>query len=188
MIVVGIDEVGRGCWAGPVVAAAVVLKREVPGLKDSKLLTKLARERLAQQIEAAALAFGISWVEASVIDEIGINEAVKLAMERALAQIKVQYDQVIIDGHINFLAENPKSQAIIKADNSVPAVSAASIIAKLARDKFMAEQALAFPGYGFEKHVGYGTKFHLQQLKQLGLCKLHRKSYKPIKSLLATTA
>lgn len=182
MVIVGIDEVGRGCWAGPVVAGAVALSVEISGLNDSKLLTKIARERLAAVIKVEALAYGTGWVDAMIIDKIGINASVKLAMERALAQISVQYDQVILDGNINFLADNPRSKAVVKADKSVAAVSAASIIAKIARDEYMSRQAQQFPGYGFERHVGYGTTLHLEAMQRLGICELHRKSYKPIKS------
>src|SRR5947209_863953 len=107
MITVGIDEVGRGCWAGPVVAAAVALERPVAGLKDSKKLSKRRREELEETIRSASLAVGIGWTDASVIDEVGINAAVKLAMERAIKQLAVKYDEMIIDGHINFLPEEP---------------------------------------------------------------------------------
>lgn len=184
MVTVGIDEVGRGCWAGPVVAGAVVLSAPIPGLTDSKLLSKQRREELAKQIETEALAIGIGWVSAEDIDISGINAAVKRAMEQALQQIKLEFEEVIIDGNINFLATEPRAKIIIKADLTVPAVSAASIIAKVARDKFMAEQAGMYPGYGFEAHVGYGTALHLQKLHELGVTPLHRTSYKPVKALL----
>ncbi len=184
MLTVGIDEVGRGCWAGPVVAGAVVLGNPIEGLKDSKLLSKKQRERLATQIELQANAIGLGWVEATVIDEIGLTAAVKLAMERALEQIGIAYDEVIIDGNVNFLVENPKARAVIKADATVPAVSAASIIAKVARDKYMAELPAEYTGYDFDKHVGYGTALHLEKLKLYGVSDLHRHSFKPIAALL----
>jgi ribonuclease HII len=184
MIIAGVDEVGRGCWAGPVVAAAVALAEPIPGLKDSKKLSKKARERLALQIKKEALAIGIGWVDAMTVDEVGINQAVKEAMTQAIAHIQINYDEIIIDGHINFLAENPMARPVIKADDTVPAVSAASIIAKVERDNYMDQQATEYPLYGFELHVGYGTAYHIKQLREHGVSPLHRKSYKPIKNLL----
>ncbi|MEK7059670.1 MAG: ribonuclease HII [Patescibacteria group bacterium] len=186
MITVGIDEVGRGCWAGPLVAGAVVLdgRQPIQGLRDSKQLSKKRREELAEEIERKALAVGLGWVDAATVDKVGITTAVKLAMQQALQQIKTAYDEVIIDGHLNFLAEQPKTRAVIKADDTVPAVSAASILAKVARDNYMAAASQKYPDYGFEKHVGYGTAFHMQQLKLHGVIELHRKSFKPIKALL----
>jgi ribonuclease HII len=183
MLIVGIDEVGRGCWAGPLVAGAVLLKEPIVGLKDSKLLSKKQRELLAVRIEAEALATGLGWVDAATIDRIGITQAVKWAMERALEAIATDYDSVIIDGNVNFLASNPKAQALVKADSRVPAVSAASIIAKVARDRYMADIAHKYPRYGFEQHVGYGTALHLERLKLHGISDLHRRSFKPMKSL-----
>jgi ribonuclease HII len=184
MITVGIDEVGRGCWAGPLVASAVVLAEPITGLKDSKKLSKKQREALTILIKEQALAIGPGWVEAALIDEIGITAAVKLAMERALAQITIAYDEVIIDGHLNFLPENPKTRAVIKADDTEPSVSAASIVAKVARDNYMADITKDYPDYGFEQHVGYGTALHIERLKLHGVSDLHRRSYKPIKALL----
>ena len=184
MTIVGIDEVGRGCWAGPVVAGAVILGQPIAGLKDSKLLSKRQREKLAAEIKLWATAIGIGWVEPSEVDEIGLSAAVGLAMRRALEQISLTYDEIIIDGNFNFLGENPQAKAIIKADNSVPAVSAASIVAKVARDNYMIEVAAQYPDYGFEKHVGYGTALHLQKLKLNGVSDLHRLSFKPVQALV----
>ena len=184
MITVGIDEVGRGCWAGPVVAGAVILDNNIDGLTDSKLLSKKQREKLDKDIRANISAIGIGWVEPAIVDLIGINKAVGLAMHRALEMISVEYDEIIIDGNINYLESNPKSRAIIKADYSVPSVSAASIIAKVARDDYMAELVEKYPDYGFEKHVGYGTALHVEKLKKHGVTDEHRLSYKPIKALL----
>jgi ribonuclease HII len=186
MVIVGVDEVGRGCLAGPVVAAAVALKEPIPGLRDSKKLSKKQREALDIIIREQALAIGIGWVDASTIDISGITTAVKMAMEQAVAAIAVNYDVVIIDGNYNYLPGNPKSQAIIKADDSVPAVSASSIVAKVARDSYMVDMALRYPDYGFDRHVGYGTAYHRQQLKSFGASDLHRLSFEPLKSLLAT--
>lgn len=184
MITMGIDEVGRGCWAGPLVAGAVVLKEPIAALKDSKKLSKMQRETLAEQIHAQAVAVGLGWVRPAELDEIGLTAAVKLAMERTLEQITGDYDELIIDGNLNFFPENPRARAIIKADDSVPAVSAASIVAKVARDNYMAEIAAEYPDYGFEKHVGYGTALHLERLRLHGVSDLHRLSFRPIQSLV----
>lgn len=184
METIGIDEVGRGCWAGPLVAGAVLLGEPIAGLKDSKLLSKAKREQLDRVIREEAVAFGLGWVDPSEIDANGLTWAVSTAMERVLQKIEASYDEIIIDGSYNFLASNPKARTLVKADALIPAVSAASIIAKVARDNYMAEQAIHYPGYGFEKHVGYGTKLHIACLKEFGVCELHRRSYKPIRKLL----
>jgi ribonuclease HII len=182
--IVGIDEVGRGCWAGPLVAGAVILSSPIVGLKDSKVLTKAQREKLTATIEVQALAFGLGWVTADEIDMVGLTKAVALAMQRALKKIQIVYDSVIIDGSYNFLPSNKLVTTLVKADASVPAVSAASIIAKVARDNYMTQQHLEYPEYGFDTHVGYGTKRHAELLKQYGPCALHRKSYKPVQLVL----
>lgn len=182
---VGIDEVGRGCWAGPVVAGAVLLHSPIQGLRDSKKLTRLARERLDAEIRLRALAYGIGWVEPAEVDAWGLTEAVRVAMHRAFEAITGPYERIVIDGNHNFFADVPKSEAVIAADNIVPAVSAASIIAKVARDRFMADMSLQHPGYGFEKHVGYGTAAHRAAMKLQGLCDLHRRSFKPVQAFAA---
>ena len=184
MVTIGVDEVGRGCWAGPLVAGAVVLNEPIIGLKDSKKLSKTQRERLTAEIKVQAVAIGLGWVEPAEVDKLGLTEAVRLAMRRALAEIKIPYDEIIIDGNYNFFPDDTKARAVIKADDSVAAVSAASIVAKVARDKFMHEQVAKFPGYGFDKHVGYGTTLHLDMLKAHGVCALHRLGYKPIKAIM----
>ncbi len=184
MIILGVDEVGRGCWAGPLVAGAVILHEPIDNLADSKVLSKVQRELLAKSIYKLAAAVSLGWVTSKEVDEYGLTRAVRLAMERAVAAIKTDYDQLVVDGNYNYLAENPKSHALIKADAVIPAVSAASIVAKVARDKYMTELAIAFPQYGFEKHVGYGTVAHLVALKINGVSMHHRHSYKPIKALL----
>lgn len=204
MITVGIDEVGRGCWAGPLVAGAVILPRNAAlkliwedcppkgertkikavRLADSKKLSKGQREVAREWIQSNALAVGLGWVWPTEIDTHGITWAVKAAMERALAEITLKYDEIIIDGNINYLAHNSKTRAIIKADDSVPAVSAASIVAKVARDRYMTELDEQYSGYGFAKHVGYGTAAHSVALKMLGVSDIHRQSYKPIQAFL----
>ena len=184
MNTVGIDEVGRGCWAGPLVAAAVMLDGQLDGLQDSKIISKKNRERLEAAIIENATAFGIGWVWPREIDDNGLTWAVKTAMERALLSIQEPFDEVIIDGNINYLHAIPHSRAIIKADNHIPAVSAASIIAKVARDRYMETTAHnTFPQYEFESHVGYGTKRHIELLKQFGASPEHRYCYKPIKAI-----
>ena len=187
MLTVGIDEVGRGSLAGPLVAGAVILKPNFNPNRlrswkcdDSKLLTKKQRETAELQIRKVALDTGLGWVSAAEIDRIGLTAAVRLAMERALAEIRLPYHEIIIDGNYNFLSADPRAKAIIQADALVPAVSAASIIAKVARDNYMAEQAKEFLEYGFEKHVGYGTRLHLEKLKIHGPCAIHRRSFAPL--------
>ena len=184
-MVMGIDEVGRGCWAGPLVVGAVALAHPIDGLKDSKKLTKKRREELSALVLNQAAATGLGWVTAEEIDSLGLTRSTGLAVERALAQIKIDFDEIIIDGNTNFLPKDPRAKAVIKADNSVAAVSAASIIAKVARDACMVQAALSYPGYGFESHVGYGTVQHIDALKRMGVCKLHRRSYKPIQQILS---
>jgi ribonuclease HII len=186
-MILGVDEVGRGCWAGPVVAGAVILRESIPRLADSKKLTKLQRECLDAQIRLDAVAIGLGWVTAAEVDSIGLTEAVRLAMVRAVAEISPGqgYDELIIDGNYNFLPNNPKSKCLIKADDTVPSVSAASIVAKVARDAYMSNASLDYPGYHFEKHVGYGTAAHLAALKIQGVCDLHRRSFAPIRAILA---
>lgn len=185
MVTVGIDEVGRGCWAGPLVACAVILDKPISGLKDSKRLSKKQRQRLSDQVHTEALAIGLGWIWPAEIDVLGISLSVRKAMQQALQAIAIPYDEVIIDGNINYLSEIPEARALIKADDIVPAASAASIIAKVARDTYMeTEAAVKYPLYGFEKHVGYGTAFHIAMLAEHGVSPLHRKSYKPIQKLV----
>lgn len=180
----GIDEVGRGCLAGPLVAGAVLLGRSIPGLRDSKKLTRTQREELDEIIRKKALAFGLGWVPASELDAVGLTEAVRRAMQRALAQITGSYTEIVIDGNYNFLRHEPLAKCIVKADDLVPAVSAASIIAKVARDNFMVAASQEHPVYGFERHVGYATPQHRSALDTHGMCILHRQSFAPIRAKL----
>ncbi len=184
MIVVGVDEVGRGCWAGPLVAGAVVFDHPMRGLRDSKEIIKAERERLAERIHRRAKACGLGWVEPAEIDELGMTDATSLAMRRAVEQLASGYDEIIIDGNINYLKDNPCARAVVRADASVPVVSAASIIAKVARDAYMVEISADYPDYGFEQHVGYGTRLHQERLKLHGVSALHRRSFKSIRALL----
>lgn len=182
-LIIGIDEAGRGCWAGPLVAAAVLLGKDIPGLADSKKLSAKQRTILSLQIKETAT-YGIGWVYAQEIDEIGLTRATQKAMREALNQIEDSYDEVVIDGNFNYLPEVRNVTVIPKADSLVPAVSAASIIAKVARDEYMHDIAKHFPQYQFERHVGYGTALHLEMLKLHGVSTLHRLSYKPLQALL----
>lgn len=183
--IVGMDEVGRGCWAGPVVVGAVILKHNISGVKDSKLLDRQKRNELDVIIRKRAVAVGVGWADVAEINALGLTKSLELAFSRALAEIKVEYQQVIIDGKYNFLRHEPRATTLVDADAIVPVVSAASIIAKVARDNFMIRIANDYPDYGFEKHVGYGTKLHQEALARSGLCDLHRTIFKPIKEMLA---
>lgn len=183
-MIVGIDEVGRGSWAGPLVAGAVVLKRPILGLKDSKQLTKVHREQLDSRIREVALAVGVGQVSPREIDQLGLTAAITLAMERALAEITVRYKAIVIDGNYNFLRHNPLARSLTKADMFIAAVSAASIVAKVARDRLMVDMSQRFPGYAFESNVGYGTRTHRLAIEKLGATELHRLSFKPLRERL----
>ncbi len=184
-MILGIDEVGRGPWAGPLVVGAVVLGGvEIEGLTDSKKLSKKRRDVLDLEIREQADGYGIGWVEAGEIDEVGLSVALRLATKRAVEQINTTYHEIIIDGTVNFLSATNKGKYVTtmkKADLLVPSVSAASIIAKVARDNYMAEQDKVYPGYGFASHVGYGTAAHIAAIDKLGVTPLHRLSFSPLK-------
>ena len=183
-IILGVDEVGRGCWAGPLVAGAVILGDAIAGLRDSKKLSAKQRNAVAILIHANAIATGIGWVSAKEVDSLGLTKAVGLAMQRAVDQITEPYDQLIVDGNINYFAHDPRASAVIKADDTVAEASAASIIAKVARDSYMQNISSLYPEYGFEKHVGYGTKLHMEALANHGVTDIHRLSYKPVKAAI----
>lgn len=190
-MILGIDEVGRGPWAGPLVIGAVVLGgTTVEGLTDSKKLSKKRRDELDILIREHASGYGLGWVDASEIDEIGLSEALRLATRRAVEQVNAPYHEIIIDGTINFLDGTTKGQFVTtmkKADLLVPSVSAASIIAKVARDNYMAEQDKLYDGYKFASHVGYGTAVHRAAIEKLGVTPLHRLSFAPLQKYQPTT-
>lgn len=179
-MIVGVDEVGRGAWAGPLVVGAVLLGGTVPiGLTDSKKLSKKERERLDIEVRRSALGIGLGWVSAKHIDAVGLTEALKLATRRALAHIRHDFDEIIIDGTIR-LSDDPRVTLMKKADLLVPSVSAASIVAKVARDNYMHYVDDVFPGYKFGSHVGYGTAVHRAAIAAQGVTPLHRLSFGPL--------
>ena len=147
---------------------------------DSKLLSKIQRDEADQQIRKIALAVGLGWATHAEIDSRGLTEAIRLAMQRAVEQIVCTFDEIILDGNYNFLSAFENSRAIIKADAIVPAVSAASIVAKVARDNYMAGLASDYADYGFASNVGYATPFHLEKLKLHGPSEIHRRSFAPV--------
>ena len=190
-MILGIDEVGRGPWAGPLVVGAVILGgAEIEGLNDSKKLTKKRREALDEVIREQAAAWALGWVSAGELDDVGMSRALRLATRRAVEQIQAQckekgltFDEIIIDGTVNFLADTALEQYVTvmaKADGLIPSVSAASIIAKVARDQFMAEQDAVYPGYGFASNAGYGVAKHRAAIERLGVTPLHRLSFAPL--------
>ncbi|MCK5522491.1 MAG: ribonuclease HII [Thiomargarita sp.] len=184
-LVAGVDEVGRGPLAGPVIASAVILDEAYPiaGLADSKTLSEKRREALAIQIRQHAIAFALGRADVEEIDEINILQASLLAMQRAVEQLPIAPHHVLVDGkycpQITCTAE-----AIIQGDKTVPAISAASIIAKIARDQEMREMDRLYPGYGFAAHKGYPTRAHQEALQRLGVTPIHRRTFAPVRKIL----
>lgn len=189
-MILGIDEVGRGPLAGPLVVGGVILKDATADwcaeLTDSKKLTAKKRTELAKLILQNASATALGWVSSRELDAIGMSKALRLAVQRVVTNIqaqKVPFTEIIIDGTVNFLSDTPLENyttTLKKADFLIKEVSAASIIAKVARDEYMVNLAEKYPGYGFEKHVGYGTAAHLSALQNLGPCSEHRTSFAPV--------
>lgn len=182
----GVDEAGRGPWAGPVTAAAVMLDpaRPIAGLTDSKKLSEKQRDRLAPLIRAQALAWAVAEASVEEIDTLNIREATFLAMRRAVLALSLSPQEILIDGNALPAGLPAPARAIIKGDLTEPAISAASILAKTHRDARMAELCAAHPGYGLGAHKGYGTAAHAAALARLGPSPVHRHSFAPIRALL----
>ena len=180
-LVAGVDEAGRGPLAGPVVAAAVILdeRHAIQGLADSKKLTPRRREALFDEIRAKALCCSIAEASVHEIDELNILQATLLAMRRAVMGLRLPPKLVLVDGN-RLPVLDVRSEAIVKGDDKVPAISAASILAKVSRDRWCLEYHLQFPQYGFDQHKGYGTADHLAALRLHGPCPQHRRSFKPV--------
>ena len=184
-LIAGVDEAGRGPLMGPVVAAAVILDdlKPIKGLADSKKLTALQRGRLYDEILAKALCCSVAMATVEEINELNILQAAMLAMKRAVDGLRLKPNKVLVDGNrlpvLNILAE-----AIVKGDTKIPAISAASILAKVTRDRWCAEYDLAFPQYGFAGHKGYGTAAHLLALRMHGACPQHRRTFAPVAAVL----
>lgn len=188
-LVAGVDEVGRGPLIGAVVTAAVILNplKPIAGLADSKKLSAARREALAKLIERDALAWALGRAEPEEIDELNILQATMLAMQRAVAALPMRPDHVLIDGNrCPVLAMT--AEAIVKGDGTVAEISAASILAKVARDREMTELHAAHPGYGFDRHKGYPTPAHLAALAELGPLPQHRRSFAPVRQCLIMSA
>jgi len=192
-VVVGLDEAGRGPWVGPVVAgAAVFINRDVnpyllQHLNDSKKLSKKRREelfeRIKQEAEKGCMCYGIGQASAEEIDEMNILQASFLAMSRALEKLDIKPDMALIDGNRLPKKFSCPCQCVVKGDSLSYSIAAASIVAKVYRDHLMEDMALKYPGYGFEKNAGYGTKDHIEGLQKYGITPEHRKSYQPIKEI-----
>lgn len=183
--VAGVDEAGRGPLAGPVYAAAVILdpQRPIPGLADSKQLSEPQRERLWGLIQAQSLASALAWADVEEIDRLNILQASLLAMQRAVVALAIRPRLVLIDG--NRCPVLPcEARPVVGGDRTVAAISAASILAKVARDREMRALDRCYPGYGFARHKGYPTQAHLQALRALGVTPIHRRSYAPVRRLL----
>lgn len=185
ILIAGVDEAGRGPLAGPVIAAAVILNPDYPieGLADSKKLTANRRSKLEEQIKSHSLAWAIGRAEVEEIDQINILHASMLAMKRAVESLSIAPGHVQVDG--NRCPDVTISvEAIIKGDQKIAAISAASILAKEARDREMIEMDNVYPGYAFAKHKGYPTRIHMQALSDIGICPIHRRTYAPVQKYI----
>ncbi len=189
-LICGVDEAGRGPWAGPVTAAAVILDatRPISGLTDSKKISEKKRFALEPEIKAKVAYWCVAHAEPDEIDRVNIREATFLAMQRAIAGLGVVPSQILIDGNALPNGLPAPAEAIIKGDLKEPAISAASILAKTERDRLMETYGSTFPGYGFGGHKGYGTAAHAEALARLGPCPIHRTSFAPVrKAMLSET-
>lgn len=185
LLICGVDEAGRGPLAGPVSAAAVILDpaRPIAGLADSKKLSEKQRDLLAPLIRERALAWAVAYAEVDEIDQLNILQATLLAMRRAVLALHIQPDQVLVDGLYCPQTGIP-SQAIVKGDSKVAAISAASILAKTSRDELMLKLHAQYPQYGFDAHKGYPTAAHIAALQQHGISDVHRRSFRPVRELI----
>ncbi len=183
-LIAGVDEAGRGPLAGPVCAAAVILPEDVviEGVNDSKKLSEKKREKLFDVICETAIAYSIEFVYPDVIDDINIKKATALAMHNAVSNLKVKADYVIIDGNDNYPYDIPY-EYVVKGDAKSQTIAAASILAKVSRDRMMLEYDKKYPEYGFAKHKGYGTKAHMEAIQKYGVLDIHRKSFMTAKVL-----
>jgi ribonuclease HII len=188
LLICGVDEAGRGPLAGPVSAAAVILdpRRPIEGLADSKKLSEKQRERLAPIIRERAMAWSVAYAEVDEIDTLNILQATLLAMRRAVLALPIQPQQVLVDGLYCPQTGIP-SEAIVKGDSKVAAISAASILAKTARDELMLKLHVQYPQYGFDGHKGYPTAAHLAALREYGVSEVHRRSFRPVREALLYT-
>lgn len=177
-LICGVDEAGRGPLAGPVCAAAVILPRniDIVGLNDSKKLSEKSREKLYDEICEKAMSFGIAFASVEEIEELNILNAAMLAMNRAIAQLEPQPELALIDGNRSSAIEI-NSRCVIKGDAKCADIAAASILAKVTRDRYMLDMAEKYPEYHFERHKGYGTKLHYEALREYGPCEIHRPSF-----------
>ncbi len=187
-LLAGVDEAGRGPLAGPVIAAAVILdpRRPIDGLRDSKQLSAARRAALAGRIRSEALAWALGRAEAAEIDRLNILQATLLAMQRAVAALEPAPQRVQVDGNRAPRLACPV-ETVVKGDASIPAIAAASILAKVVRDEEMEELEAQYPGYGFARHKGYPTRAHIESLQRLGPCPQHRLSFAPVRDCLQKT-
>lgn len=185
ILICGVDEAGRGPLAGPVSAAAVILDETnpIPGLADSKKLSERKRDLLAPIIRERALAWAVAYADVGEIDQLNILQATLLAMRRAVESLPVRPHQVLVDG-LYYPQTGIPSQAIVKGDSKVAAISAASILAKTARDELMMRLHERYPQYGFAEHKGYPTAAHVAALREHGVSEVHRRSFRPVRELL----
>lgn len=185
-LICGVDEAGRGPWAGPVTAAAVILdpKRPISGLTDSKKISEKKRFELEPEIKANVAYWCVAHAEPNEIDRMNIREATFLAMQRAIAGLGIAPSRILIDGNALPARLPAPAEAIIKGDLTEPAISAASILAKTERDRLMEAYCQAYPGYGFGQHKGYGTAAHAEALQALGVCAIHRTSFAPVRKVM----
>jgi ribonuclease HII len=181
-LLAGVDEAGRGSWAGPVVAAAVVLRPEsrFKGLNDSKLVAPEDRERLFDEIRRDALFHAVSVVEAAVVDEVNILQATFIAMRRSLFHLSIKPDRILVDGNRAIPETKGAQETVVKGDGRSASIAAASILAKVTRDRIMVRHHDEFPAYDFASNKGYGTPLHQEALRRHGPCAIHRRTYAPV--------